>query len=38
MALKAVGLKPNGWLNAMITGIAGRWLRFRIAQLTRAGA
>ena len=38
MALKAVGLKPNGRLNAMITGIAGRWLRFRIAQLTRAGA
>jgi len=38
MALKAIGLKPNGWLNAIITEIARRWLRFRIAQLVRAGA
>jgi len=38
MALKAVGLKSNGWLNAIVTGVAGRWLRFRIAQLARAGA
>ena len=38
MALKAVGLKPNGRLNTVLTGIAERWLRFRIAQLARAGA
>jgi rubrerythrin len=38
MALKAVGLRPNGRLNAILTGIASRWLRYRIAQLARAGA
>ena len=38
MSLKAVGLKSNGWLNTVITGIAERWLRFRINQLARAGA
>ena len=38
MALKAVGLKPNGLLNRAITSVATNWLRLRIARLARAGA
>jgi len=38
MSLKAVGLKPNGLLNRVITTVATNWLRLRIARLARAGA
>lgn len=37
MVLKAVGLKPNGRLNRLLTGFACRLLRHRHARLARAG-
>jgi rubrerythrin len=38
MSLKAVGLKPNGFLSRIITTVAANWLRLRITRLARAGA
>jgi hypothetical protein len=38
MILKAVGLKPQGWLNSVMTR-AGLWfLRSRVAKLAANGA
>jgi hypothetical protein len=38
MVLKAVGLTPNGRLNAWLTRLACRFVRTRQARLARAGA
>ncbi len=38
MILKAVGLKPNGWLSRVASGLAWRVIRYHVARLARAGA
>jgi rubrerythrin len=38
MVLKAVGLKPNGRLNPVLTRLAWRFMRYRAARLDRAAA
>jgi rubrerythrin len=38
MVLKAAGLKANGWLQRLLSRIAGSLMQFRLARLERAGA
>jgi rubrerythrin len=38
MILKAIGLRPNGWFNAILTRWLGWLLRLRVQHLARSGA